>query len=329
MKGRVFRITALVVVGVLLFTATVAFAKENSLKNRIKITSQQTNESELQKIQERMQVRTTTREMQTTASASTKKHLFKAFTVYGKLISANENEFIVRVLKATKNAKDYEGKEVAFRTLQKTKITGSRYVKLFEEGLILSPSVIINGYEKDGILFARKVLVKAPRRVVLNGSVVSLAENGFVMHVKTSNSEGKSYSGKEVMVRILDFTKITYPATLTAEIKPGYYVNVVGFEKDGAINALRVVLKAASVATETTSTSTSAETATKQSSETVIKNTSSAITSVPNAYRKNSSEEDGAKSRIAERYIYRAFQAIQNTFKRMLASISDLIKRMI
>lgn len=253
------KILAVLLIALLIIPSGLAFAssKGNLFKNKVINKSDKTQLQNTFKENVRNEKKIQSTATETTFPAFKKAQ--KKFIATGILVDFEKEFVVVKIEKATKNGKTLIGQDVTFSLTPKTKISGRKNLALFEFGMVSVLKVVVSAYEKEGTLYASRVLFKEPRKVILNGQVVSVNSSSFVMNVKTGNKAGEKFIGSEVEVNFFEKTKFSYPSTLTVSLKPGLYVNVVGYEKEGKINAVRVVVKAKQplVGQNTTETTTS------------------------------------------------------------------------
>lgn len=184
----------------------------------------------------------------------------KSFVVSGRLLQISDSQLILKVDKASKNASSLVGQQVNFSFNEKTKVVGLKTLRRINYQIPDNTRAVLSGvfiYDENGNQTAtnvRRVVIKFPKIVVLNGQIVSKHDMGLTINVKSSTNSAKDLKGTEVEVILFEKTKITFPSSLTADLKPGLYANVIGFIKDGKILSLRIVVKGKPKKVETTET---------------------------------------------------------------------------
>jgi hypothetical protein len=184
----------------------------------------------------------------------------KAFSVSGSLIEINESRVILKVEKASKNANSLIGNEVSFELDDNTKVVGLKTLARIDFIVPDNTKVTVRGsfvYDENGNQTAtevKRVVIKFPKIAVINGQIVSTGDGSIAVKVKSSTNSAKIFRGSLAEVLLFEKTKISYPSTLSAGLEAGLYVNVIGFIKDGKILALRIVVKAKPMVSETTGT---------------------------------------------------------------------------
>lgn len=245
MKGLRSAFACFLILAIVLSGATVLYAKDgNGAVHRVRIETEKQNKGLEKESRERIQVRSQFSN-ESTGNAEvqeTKKHL-KKFVVYGKLLALDAQSITVFVSKATKNGREFIGKEVTFSIDSKTRVKLNKKLNQIGEVGVSSLKVSVQGYADEDRLVATRVLVKMPSKVVINGTVGSVFDGGFTVKVKTSNNKAFA-TGNEVKVLTSQTTKWTIPSTATASLKTGAYIQVTGYEKEGELLAIRVVIKA-------------------------------------------------------------------------------------
>ncbi|MCX7831977.1 MAG: hypothetical protein N2440_03650 [Actinobacteria bacterium] len=305
----------------LLVSTGASFAKENSFKDSNK--DSQFQHKAMEKETKRNEFRTMNRFTSETAHKRMKKENLK-FVASGKLVSAGKDFMEVQVLKATKNGKDLIGEVRTFYLLPKTKILGSKNLNLFNQGIVSDVYVVLTAYKTEDKLIATRVLIKNPRKVVVNGVVTSLFDGGAYVFVERSNNTGKKFIGKEVRVIFKEFTKFNYPTTLTTSIQVGNFVNILGYEKQGDINALRVTVK---------STSTGSFNETTQSIPTDISTTETTgqsldSTDLPSTSTETSNSYEGSNSLIQSKTM-KTLNSLIDELRLYISTLVNLIQKII
>jgi hypothetical protein len=235
----------------------------------------------------------------------------KKFVVSGDLIELSDSAVTVKVKRASKNAKRLVGQTVSFLLFEKSRIAGKKALEKLGLGILPGTKVVVSGFEKDGAYYAIRVVIKLPKRVVLNGRITERTENGFVMEVFTANvSRVNTPAIAEVI--IYEKTKITYPSSVVPELKPGFIVNVIGYRKDGKVYALRVIVKAAFENSEEETTS-APGTTTENASTT---NTSISVSQPETTQSTASGSETAA---VEDNVVFRVLNQIRSLFRSLLS----------
>lgn len=243
-------LAAVLILVLLVFGSTTLYAKDRGEGHKVRVETEKQNEGVEKGSRERIQVRSQFSN-ETSGNAENRearKHL-KKFVVYGRLVALEERSVTVFVTRATKNGRNLIGKEVAFTIDEKARINLNKKLSQLNDFTEYSLKVSVQGYSDGERLVASRIIVKMPKKVVINGTVSSVFENGFTVKVKTGNN--KIRPGEEIRILTSSSTKWTVPSTSTATLKPGVHVQVFGYEKEGELLATRVVIKAKPVAEET------------------------------------------------------------------------------
>lgn len=307
----------------LLLIGTVAsFAKENEFKAGYKKDSQMQH-----KVLKKEEKRSGIKNLNGFTSETVNRKMKKAnpnFVVSGKLISSEKNFIVVLVLKANKNGKNLIGEVGTFYLSPKTKILGLKNLDLYKKGIVTDLHVVISAYKDRDRLIAKRILFKNPRKVVVNGVVTSLFEGGAYVFVENSNNAGKKFIGKEVKVVFKEFTKFSYPTTLTTSIQVGNFVNVLGYEKQGDINALRVTVK--SISTESFNETTQSKPTDISTTETTGQSLDS--TYLPSTSTETSNSYQGSNSLMQSKTM-KALKSLIQELRLYISTFINLIQKII
>lgn len=255
---------AVLLVALLLLSPVYALAVDRNFefKNGAQLKTLKQAEGQLKRIREKVKLQSAFRNSYVDeATADSNRLDVKRFAAAGDLVEISDKSITVKINRASGSFKQLVGQTVTFSLVEEAKVAGRKELERLGLGILPGTKAVITGYEKEGSYFAAGVVIKLPGRVVLNGKITALTGSGFVMEVHAANmSRGNTPEAAEIV--IYDKTRLSYPASVTPELKEGLYVNVVGYRKGDKVYAVRVAVKAKPEVTdmETTETPESTET---------------------------------------------------------------------
>jgi|GEM_PF-4518119 len=239
-------LVAILISAILVLLPVYALAADRNFefRNNLQLKNFKQPEGFLKRYQERVKLQPAFKDSYATETAKDSvRPASLRFVVTGDLVQLSTESVTLKINRASGSFKQLIGQTVSFLMVENSKVVGGKEVERLGLGILSGTRAIINGYEKEGCYFANRVVIKLPKRVVLNGRIADLTQSGFVMEVHAANTARKK-APETVEVVIYDKTRLTYTASIEPQLREGLYVNVVGYRKDDRIYAVRVVVKA-------------------------------------------------------------------------------------